>query len=330
MLKERKVIIVEGQIDCLKMIEAGLNLTVAALGTAFGESHAEELKKLHIRQAYLLFDGDEAGRTAASKVGDLLQKKGIDVRVVTLPKGSDPDSFLTQFGTQQLIDALESSEDYLTFQVSYLGQELNMMAPAGKAEVVKMVKGQIEQWEDSVMAHESLKKLASLVHLPEEMVGIKEPHFAYTIKRQGSLLHEAIDTNKILELDLIRWLILKADLLPTARHYLTEKHFHTDGCKKIFLNLLEEGEADLLSLASVVEESEIMDEILQKKVNTERADTLFLETVQKLLDRDWMQTRESIRMEINSGKHSDEKIFELAKQFDNLKSNRPLAQLIKS
>src|SRR5262249_26240547 len=44
--KERRALIVEGQIDCLKLIEAGLNLTVASLGTAFGESHTDELKKL--------------------------------------------------------------------------------------------------------------------------------------------------------------------------------------------------------------------------------------------------------------------------------------------
>lgn len=54
--KERKALIVEGQIDCLKLIEAGLNLTVAALGTAFGESHVEELTKLSCVRNFLYLD----------------------------------------------------------------------------------------------------------------------------------------------------------------------------------------------------------------------------------------------------------------------------------
>jgi DNA primase len=59
--KERKAIIVEGQIDCLKLIEAGFNYTVASLGTAFGSEHVQDLHNLGCLQALLLFDGDEAG-----------------------------------------------------------------------------------------------------------------------------------------------------------------------------------------------------------------------------------------------------------------------------
>jgi DNA primase len=329
--KERRALIVEGQIDCLKLIESGLNLTVAALGTAFGESHVEELKKLSLREAYLLFDGDEAGHSATSKVGDLLQKRGIEVYVVTLPKGSDPDAYLLQFGTQRLLEEVESAQSYLNFQVAYLGRELNLNSPAGKAELVKTLKKQIEQWEEPVMVHESLRKIASLIQVPEEMVGVKQGVFAPPfIRHQGSLTLQAVDTNRVLELDLLRWLLLMGDLfLPTARAYLTEKHFLTPACRALYQKILEEGKTDLLTLAPAIQDPTLIDEILQKRVNRERGEVQFLETVQKLLDREWMQTREAIKLEIHSGKHSDEKIAELAKQFDALKGTRSLAVLQK-
>lgn len=330
--KERRVLIVEGQIDCLRLIEAGLNLTVAALGTAFGESHVDELKKLALREAYLLFDSDEAGKNAASKAGDLLQKKGIEVYVVHLPKGSDPDAYLTQFGTQRLLDELEKAESYLLFQVSHLGRELNLDSPAGKAELVKTLKKQVEQWEEPVMVHESLRKIASLVHVPEEMVGVKHsnPPSQPFIKNHGSLTLKQIDTNRVLELDLLRWLFLmRENFLQTARHFLSETHFWTPSCSVLFTKLLEEEPADLLTLAGLIEDQTILDEILQKKINRDRAETLFLETVQKLLDREWMKRREGVKMEIHSGKHSEEKILELAKEFDDLKSRRILAHIIK-
>lgn len=328
-VKERRAIIVEGQIDCLKLIEAGLNLAVASLGTAFGEGHAEELKKLQLREAYLLFDGDTAGQSAASKVGDLLQKKGMDVWVVNLPKGSDPDAFLNQFGVQRLLQELGIAQSYLNFQINFLSQEINSDSPAGKAELVKTLKKQIEQWEDPVMVHESLRKIASLIRVPEEMVGVKEPPSPFFVKNQGSITKQFIDTQRVLELDLLRWLILMGEkFLPTARQMLSEKHFLTPACRLLYQKILEEERADLLSLASTLEDPSLIDEILQKKVNREKAEALFLETVQKLLDREWMQTREEIRMQINSGKHSEEKVLELAKEFEALKSNRPQAKMM--
>jgi DNA primase len=328
--KERRVLIVEGQIDCLKLIEAGLNLTVAALGTAFGESHVEELKKLGVRTAYLLFDGDEAGEAAASKVGDLFQKVGIEVRVVVLPKGSDPDSYLTQFGMQRLLEELEKAESYLTFQTAYLGRGINLNSPAGKAEMVNLLKKQFEKWEEPVMVHESLRTLASMLRVPEEMLRVKHPPISNLfIKTQGSLTPTAIDPNRVLELDLLRWLILMGEVfLPTARTYLTEKHFFTPACRTLYQKIVTGEGSDLLTLAADIEDQTLIDEILQKRVNRERSNTLFLETVQKLLDREWMQTREAVKMEIHSGRHSEEKILELAKEFDTLKSCRTIAQLV--
>ncbi len=329
--KERRALIVEGQIDCLKLIEAGLNLSVAALGTAFGESHAEELQKLGVRSGYLLLDGDDAGRAAASKVGDLLQKRGIEVFVVNLPKGSDPDAYLSQFGTARLIEEIERSESYLAFQVSYLGRELNLDSPAGKAELVKQLKKQIGEWDDPVLVHETLRKLASLIRVPEEMVGVKHEHFAPTfVRSHAALTLNPIDPKRVLELDLLRWLLLMGEgFLPTVRKYLTEKHFLTPPCRHLFQKILTEGKSDLFTLAANCEDPALIDELLQKKVNRERAETHFLETVQKLLDREWMEIRETVKMQIQSGGHSEEKVLELAKQFDALKTHRTIASLVK-
>ena len=78
--KDRKAIIVEGQIDALRLIQAGFNFTVAGQGTAFGEGHVKELTTLGINQAYLALDGDDAGQQAAYKIGNLFQKEGVEVR----------------------------------------------------------------------------------------------------------------------------------------------------------------------------------------------------------------------------------------------------------
>ncbi len=325
--KERRVILVEGQIDCLRLIEAGLDLTVAALGTAFGEGHVALLKQLGVRQAYLLFDGDEAGAAAASKAGDLFQKVGIEGLVVHLPRGSDPDTFITKCGTDNLLELLDKAENYLAFQVSFLGREINLNSPAGKAELVKLLKKQIEGWEDPVMVHDSLRKLASIVQVPEETIGVKQNYASnlYINKKAGL---QSIDPNRVLELDLLRWLILMGESFrKTALHYLKDEHFWVPPCRTLFQKILASEQIDLLSLAADLEDPSLIDEVLKKKVNRDRSEQQFIETVQKMLDRQWMQTREQIKMEIHSGKHSSEEVLEFAKRFDGLK--REKAEMIK-
>ena len=65
--KERKALIVEGQIDALRLIDEGFDFTVAGQGTAFGEDHVKELVHLGVSHVLLAMDGDEAGLKAAAK-----------------------------------------------------------------------------------------------------------------------------------------------------------------------------------------------------------------------------------------------------------------------
>ncbi len=335
--KERRAIIVEGQIDCLRLIEAGLNLTVAALGTAFGEGHVRELEQLGVRNVVLVFDPDEAGQAATSKVGNLFQKVGIDVSVVTLPEKCDPDLFLNRFGIDAFADTLISGSDYLTFQVNYLSKELNAESPAGKTVLVSTLTSQIKGWDQPLMIHESLKKVATLTHIPEEMVGLSSLPRSLPIASRSFVPPSPmdVDPHRVLELDLLRWLFMMAGEKPhfveCAEKYLTAEHFWIPTCRilyQAFLNAFRQGlPHDLLSLFIEIHNEEVqgyIDEIQHKKVNRERAELLFLETIQKLLDRQWLQSREEVRQEIHSGAHTPEEVLALAKKFDDLKKERPV------
>ena len=83
---------------------------------------------------------------------------------------------------------------------------------------------------------------------------------------------------------------------------------------------------DLLSLAIDLDDAEgqlVISDLLQKKVNKERAELQVKETIKKILDRNWMQKREEIKIKIQSGHCSDDEVTILIKQFDNLKRNPP-------
>jgi DNA primase len=334
--KERNAIIVEGQIDALKMIEAGINMTVASQGTAFGEGHAKELISLGVVKVYVAFDSDNAGRQAAAKVGDLFQSEGVEVLVVALPQGHDPDSYLRDFGPTALIQLIEQSKDYLSFLVEFAAAEFSLDTPAGKSSLVDKVGRQIRSWKSPLMVHESLKRLAQLVHVPEDLVGVGQPMMPHVYQRRptGVGMTE-IDPDCILESDLLRWLLLQSELQPQfvamARRYLDERHFRVEKCRRIYLTLVDafdkQGSCDLIQLMSDLQDESaqlLINQIMSKKVNPDRAEELFKDTLQKQLHRHWMDECEAIRVRIASGQCSEDQELALLKQFGELKKNPPV------
>lgn len=333
--KERRALIVEGQIDALRLIHSGFLWTVAGQGTAFGEEQAKELVQLGVRQVYLALDGDTAGQEATLKIGHIFQKNGVEVLVVKLPEKCDPDLILQEKGPQEWQKYLEKSIDYLQFYVDRLSQTINIQSPAGKNEIVQTIAKKIREWDHPLMVRESLRTLAKLTQVPESILNTGEENTPQIyIKRSASVTFFEVDPDRILEADLLRWLFLMGDtlpeLLPLAEKNLTAEHFRLNAARTLFEKykaaVLEGRPHDLLSLAIDIDQAEaqlFLAEVLQKKVNRDRALACFTETIEKMLERHWMQQREEIKLKIYSGRCSEEEVLQLAKRFDQLKKERP-------
>ena len=333
--KERKAIIVEGQIDALRLIQAGFNITVAGQGTAFGESHSLELVNLGINKVYLALDSDPAGQEATNKIGNLFQKKGVEVLIVKMPKGADPDSFLRENSPDEFVKLLESSIDFLTFLVQHESQKINIQSPAGKNELVRKIVQKIHEWDQPLMVHESLRKVAHLLQIPENMVGINQIHTPNIyIKKSASAGVEEINPDCILETDFLRWLYLLGEQKPQfvvwAKDNITREHLVVPMCKLFYKTYLDHHtknlRCEIASLANHMPGDDHQDwfsELLHKKVNKEKAEQQFQETMQKILDRNWMHRREEIKIKIQSGQCSDDEALDLVKQFDEVKRKQP-------
>lgn len=95
--QRREVFLVEGYLDVIGLWQAGVQNSVAACGTAVGADHARRLRTL-VDRVHLLFDGDAAGRAAASRAFEGFINSGLDVSAVFLPEGEDPDSLALSLG----------------------------------------------------------------------------------------------------------------------------------------------------------------------------------------------------------------------------------------
>ncbi|HEY2474075.1 MAG TPA: DNA primase [Candidatus Cybelea sp.] len=117
---QRTLIVVEGYLDCIALHQAGFENTVAALGTSFTAEQAAELRK-YAEYVYLCFDGDEAGSGAATKAVDTASKAientGSSVRIVLLPSGEDPDSFVRIHGAAEFRRLLDAAKPAIAFKI---------------------------------------------------------------------------------------------------------------------------------------------------------------------------------------------------------------------
>ena len=157
-----------------------------------------------------------------------------------------------------------------------------------------------------------------------------------TSKKTAKLVFEKFNPDEILEADFLRWLFLMGEeyvrLVEIAKNNISDEYLITDVCKKLYQKYLAAHEnnekRDLLSFAHLLNEEEeaFFTKMMVKKVNREKAEESFIATVQKILDREWMKKREKIKQRIHAAEISDVEALKYAKEFDDIKKNKPLVK----
>lgn len=152
---DRTIIVVEGYLDCIALHQAGFENAVASLGTSFTEEQAAELRK-YAEYVFLCFDGDAAGSAAATKAVDVASKviehAGSSVRIILLPPGEDPDSYVRARGAEAFRSLLDSAKSAIAFKVDAEIDQLRAgfdspARVASKAEVVIRRLAPREEWD---------------------------------------------------------------------------------------------------------------------------------------------------------------------------------------
>jgi DNA primase len=121
MRKDDQALVVEGYMDVIRCHLAGATHAVAGLGTALTEGQAQLLVR-YTKNVFLLYDSDEAGQKATFRAGMELLRQSAAVRVVTLPEGDDPDTFVQKVGKAGLDRALHGAVDVFERQLQLLDQ----------------------------------------------------------------------------------------------------------------------------------------------------------------------------------------------------------------
>jgi len=119
------IILVEGNVDVVTLHQYGFDNAVASLGTSLTEEHATLLSR-YTEQVVLTYDADEAGQRAAKRAIPMLEKVGIQVKVLRMRDAKDPDEFLHKHGAEAFRALLEESSNRVEYQLDAIGRKYSL------------------------------------------------------------------------------------------------------------------------------------------------------------------------------------------------------------
>lgn len=163
------IVIVEGQIDVIAMHRAGFKNTVACLGTALTADHARELKRF-TNNIVLCFDGDEAGIKATIRAIEVLRKAGLEIKIVSLPQGKDPDEILKEKGREYLQKEIENAKPVMDFYIDYELKRHDISKPDSKGAFTKACLSHLKKLDLSSMQDPYLARIRDITLVPIDVL----------------------------------------------------------------------------------------------------------------------------------------------------------------
>ncbi|MBT6628439.1 MAG: DNA primase, partial [Gemmatimonadetes bacterium] len=136
--RSKTALVVEGYMDVLSLVQASVDNVVAASGTALTADQAQLLAR-YADRVVLIFDGDAAGSNAAVRGIDILLKTDLDVRVVTLPDGQDPDSLVRESGKEALDQLVNAAPAALDVYLDHMVATMDVTSVQGRRRAIEQL-----------------------------------------------------------------------------------------------------------------------------------------------------------------------------------------------
>ena len=169
-----RAVLAEGCFDHLALFLAGVEETVASMGTALTPEQSAKLKRL-APKVVLCYDGDSAGRAAARGAIALLLAQALQVSVAKLPDGEDPDDVRRREGSEALSARIDQAGDYLSWLVDELEPAAAGLSPEEKKDRIRAILEILSAIPDRILRYEEYRRLSGAVGVPVEVLWAGQP-----------------------------------------------------------------------------------------------------------------------------------------------------------
>ena len=232
----KTVIVVEGYFDAVALHQAGLTHTVATLGTALTAEHIQVLRRF-ASKVVLLFDPDKAGVRAALRSLDLFVNSGIGVKVVTLPAGEDPDTYVRKEGTEAFARLEEKASSLLDFSLEHSLSAAESSTIEGRIRSVDDVLRILQKSEHPIEREERIRVVAERLGVSQQRLIERYPALMQSEGRppapaQSAGIAPATFKGVSEERDLV-YLLLHGHLKPADVQRLRPDAFSVPACRSL-------------------------------------------------------------------------------------------------
>jgi DNA primase len=243
---QEALIVVEGYMDCLALHQAGFGNAVATSGTAFTVEQARELRRV-ASNLYLCFDGDAAGQAATSKNVDMLVDEGLQVRVVTLPAGRDPDEIVREEGADAFDELLAASQPWVDFKIDLACKQISVRF-SNKSDVARQAMSVVSRVSDPIERDQYVKIMARKLDVSESAlraVRRSQPAPARSSGNGGDAIHRRTSSpmqTPSVDRELIAMILVRPKLLPQALEHVRVEDFSDHQLAQTYATLIEQSD----------------------------------------------------------------------------------------
>ena len=285
--KVGKIIIVEGQMDAIRVYSSGIKYVVATMGTALTKEHIEMLKRLNAT-VILCFDNDSAGETATLSVGEELTNAGVDLKVLRLSMEKDPDEYILKYGVEKYQDAINNSINYFDFKLNILKRNKDLTKNSDISEYVKSIIKELNNSNDEILIDLEINKLVKDYGLDKNVLlnQIKKPEKVNIIRVEEkpkvklSKYHKLVEALIFYMINDIKYIKLfeqELGSIPDDKYQSVIEDILAFYIKYNYINI-----ADFVSYEATLDNYELVMQILENNSSVELIDNDFVGIIEKI------------------------------------------------
>ncbi|MBQ7428543.1 MAG: DNA primase [Butyrivibrio sp.] len=266
------MIICEGYMDVIAMHQAGFNMAVASLGTAFTSGQAQILKR-YTDEVILSYDSDEAGTKAALRGIGILKEAGLRGKVLNLKPYKDPDEFIKAEGKEAFAQRIREAENPFFFEIRIMENQHNMSDPESKTDFHRAIAKKLCEFEEAVERENYLEAVAAKYNIAKD--DLKKLVVSYasqgglvkTVERPKSGIQTKKDpeeTSRKPQRLLITWLADEPAVFPKVKKWISPEDFADDLYRSVATEMFAGLDRGVFSPAAIIDH--FTDEEEHKKV----------------------------------------------------------------
>jgi len=329
------VVIVEGYLDFLIPYQVGLTNIVASLGTALTSDQARIIKR-YTPNVVMVYDADAAGELATLRSLDIFIEEEMNVRVVSLPKGFDPDLYVRKHGIQSLEEKITNAANLFDYKLQVLKSRFDFHKIEDKAKIASSMLETIQKIKNAVLRSEYIKKLAQDLDIREEAlleeirkIGSPKSYTGFSEGVPKRASPPIYPTEKLL----IKLMLEENELMDYIRKNLEPADFQDErACRivSILFELVEQGKivepASLMNRISDDFSAQVVCEsmFLPESLSHEQKETVAMDCVRRLKSERLKLKKQSLHEQIKAAQQTgdEERLGRLIQEFDCLIKQR--------